>query len=165
MSLDECAVGADPKVTGRSHTVIAVDDYVDNFFDSSRVFRFRGKSPGRNGGAVVVVQYRLTQGTLTAGVSICTPSDPWNPSKGIEFAEARMYSVGTKKRPNKWRFQMKHGDESPTQRDYYEFACRCLHHTFLLRHFSLATRQWFKRQLGWVLTGEGLKPGGAVTVR
>ncbi len=168
MSLDECAAALDAKPQkpkGPRHVVLCTDDVIDSYYDPHQVFRFRGRLPGRNGGAIVTVRYSSADSTLTAGVSICTPSDVWNPEKWIKNTIARMNSAGTKRRPNKWRFKTIVRAGAPTQRDYYEFARRCLHNVFILRQFSTATVGWFKRQLPWVAHGRGLlKTTGRVTV-
>ena len=160
MSLDECVGDLDRRVEakGRSHSMLVFDDIMRK---NQWVFRFRGRNRGQTGGAVVVVQGSMDEPILTAGVSICTPLDRWNPTKGIKIAVARLHTPGQKGRSNPWRFTTvltpiganESGEDvyrDPEHSYIYSFAKKCLHRTFLIHNFSTETCTWFTERFPWL---------------
>ena len=115
-------------------------------------FNFRGRSPGQNGGAIVTVCTGPGRGILSSGVSICTPADQWEKSKGIKIASARMNCPGSHERPNPWRFMTKFNPlHILDQRIVYDFARHSLRKVFILHDFSSSTKNWFEKQLPWTV--------------
>ncbi len=173
MSLDEVAMDIAHKEkmkTGRSglrEAIKALDDYVPDSKKRSWTFRFRGRSPGRNGGAVVIVELDEIHNEFLAGVTICAACEEWKPERGIEKATARLNNRGPDSRPNKWRFLkiVIYGEYARSlQRQAYDFARRALHHAVILHELSKETEAWFRRQLPWVITGRGIQTNGKVWV-
>jgi len=119
-------------------------------------FRFRGRKPGRQGGAVVVVGE--FGGDLVAGVSICAADDVWDQKRGIEKAAARMNSVSRNGRTNRWRFSRAVSDAPRNlSAQAHDLACVALHHAFALHSPTEETLRWFTWQLPWVVNGLGAR--------
>ena len=125
-------------------------------------FRFRGKSPGLFGGAVVVACERDED--LVAAVTICAANQRWNPARGIDKATARLNSIARNGRTNRWRFTKELSNVGNLAHQAYALAREALHHAFFLHSPTDETRDWFTRQLPWVVTGVGLEVGGKVRV-
>jgi len=140
--------------------------------NDEKVFCFRGRAPGPNGGALVVVErthnHIVGDVGLTAGVSICAVTDRWSRERGYEFAKARLRNDTTMaKRKNGWRFTTYPkglGVREDWHNAAYILARHALHHAFLFRGTSLLTTRFFRRQLPWVVSGVGLPPNGKITV-